>query len=1217
LPDDRRALLARLLEEKAGRPLEAPASPGQERLWFAMRSLPGSALYNCPLTLEVQGPAEPEAIEAALRTLVARHEALRTTFRERDGELFQVIAPSGELPLERREAPGREAALSYASEVARAPFDLENGPLYRAALVRYGIDEWLILLNAHHLVSDGWSQGILLRELSALYRATLRGERAFLPPLSVRYIDFARWQKKRSLDGATKAFWARALADVPPLRLPLDFARPPLPSGAGERVAVQLTARTLEAARAVARREKASLFQVILTAFQMVLSRWCGQDRFVVGTPSHNRGRSELEDVVGFFVSIVPMLADFSSEPSLSEAFGRTRDFALAALAEGDPGPPAFVQVLFVWQESVIPELSLPEVRIRAREEDTKTSKFDLTLSLRPGEDGLSGHVDFASDLFQAATIVRMMDCLSPMIEALYRTPEARIGQVAFKGSAIRGPVLPRARATAESYARTLARCAGEPAVESPSGRLTFEELDLAASALAARFRAHGHREGEPVVLCLPTGLEAIVGIVAAWKRRSPYVPLDPSWPSARRERILEELGTRVRIGDGSFDRGALLDPGAERIELGGLPVAATDLAYIIYTSGSTGEPKGVMVSHRSLAHLDQGLDGALYRDEGRSLRIGIFGPLAFDTTVKQIVRMLHGDCLCPISPELKASPARLISSLREGSLDAIDLTPSWVRVLFDAGWERPLPGLVLLGGEPIDGPLWHELALRQARGDARFVNVYGPTEATVDTTFAPVDPSREPSIGTPLANTTVWLLDGDARPVAPGLAGEIAIGGDGLAVGYWRRPEETAKAFTEIVVDGRRERLYRTGDRARLRGDDQLVCLGRQDRQTKRNGQRVELDEIEAAIRSHPEVSEAAVLESSGRIVAWCVSRCGALDSQAVREHAGRRLPQAWLPDEIHFESSLPKNGSGKVAYRSLSGVATTEPGPERSAALLEGEPLRTIAELWAEILGAPPTDRRADFFAAGGDSLRGLRLLARLEKRFGVSLDVSMLAASPTPETLAAALAPENPRREPVVWFRRCEGERPPLVLLHATGGDVACYRLLASLLSKEMAVAGLPAPSAIPSALLELATSHAASLANTVGGRDVVLAGWSLGGVVALEVARLLRERGTRVPLLVLLDSRLSAGVPFADDPRLPEVSRKLLRLWDAHRPLAYEGEALLLRATAPQLVDPQVELWRRVCPRLAVVECAGDHHSMMRAPEVAKVAQMVSRAIRTGR
>ncbi|HEY7817292.1 MAG TPA: AMP-binding protein, partial [Vicinamibacteria bacterium] len=519
-------------------------------------------------------------------------------------------------------------------------------------------------------------------------------------------------------------------------------------------------------------------------------------------------------------------------------------------------------------------------------------------------------------------------------------------------------------------------------------------------------------------------------------------------------------------------------------------------------------------------------------------------------------------------------------------------------------------------GGEPIDGPLWHELALRQARGDARFVNVYGPTEATVDTTFAPVESAREPSIGTPLANTTLWLLDEDAKPLPPGLTGEIAIGGDGVAVGYWGRPEETAKAFPEIVVGGRRERVYRTGDYARLRGDDRLVFLGRRDRQVKRSGQRVELDEIEGAIRSHPGVSEAAVVESSGRIVAWCVAR-EALDSHSLRDHASRRLPAAWLPDEIHFPSELPKNGSGKVAYRSLPEVTANEPRQKRSAAPLEGEPLRTIAELWTEVLGAPPSDSRADFFASGGDSLRGLRLLARLEKRFGVSLDVSMLAASPTPETLAAALAPEHARREPVVWFRRCEGEHPLLVLAHATGGDVACYRLLASLLSREMAVAGLPAPPAIPSTLLELASSHAEHLANAIGRRDVALAGWSLGGVVALEIARALRGRGIPVPLLLLLDSRLSSGLPFADDLRLPEASRKLLRLWDAHRPLPYDGDALLLRATAGEAADPQVALWREVCPRLAVVECAASHHSMMRAPEVAKVAQMMSRAIRLGR
>jgi amino acid adenylation domain-containing protein len=1216
---ERRALLARLLAEKAERPLKVPASPGQKRLWFAMRAAPGSPLYNCPLTIEIRGEVVAEALESALQTLAARHEALRTTFLEEEGELFQIVAPKGCLRLER--STDRSAAKAF----ARLPFDLVHGPLYRVALVTLSSNESLILLNAHHLVSDGWSQGILLRELLVLYQANLRQDPVVLPPLPLQYADFARWERARELPPSLRAFWARALAGVAPLRLPLDFARPAFPTPSGARISLRLPASD---ARAVARREDASLFQVVLAAFQMVLSTWCQQQRFVVGTPAHNRNRAEVEGIVGFFVSTVPIPADFSSDPTLAEAFARVRQSAVEALAHGDvrfedlvalskraPGAPPLVQVLFVWQECLMPELDLGETGVRAREEDTGTSKFDVTLSLRPEGDALSGHLEFATDLFHPETVRWMIERLAPMLGAIHRTPAARLsmalGDSAPAGVNL-GPILGAANDTAKSYACAVLRCADAPAIDSPAGRLTFAELDRAASALAARFRAQGHRDGEPVALLLATGVEAIVGIVAAWKCRSAYVPLDPSWPEARVERILREVGARICLRESDVALEALLDREAERHSVNALASDPTDLAYVIFTSGSTGEPKGVQVSHRNLAHLDRALDASVYGPEkGRPLRVGIFGSLVFDTTVKQLVRLLRGDCLCPVPQELKASPAKLVRHLGAAALDVVDMTPSWVRILLEVGLERPLPRTFLLGGEPIDPSLWHDLAMRQARGEARFVNLYGPTEATVDATWTDFDPTREPSIGKPLPNTRLWLLDGRSRLVPPGFVGEVAIAGEGVALGYWNRPEQTAQAFVEIVVEGQKERVYRTGDFARFRGDGHLVFLGRRDRQIKRNGQRIELDEVEAALRAHEAVAEAAAVEVEGRIVAWCVRRREANDLSDLTAHAARILPRGFLPDEYHWSEALPRNTSGKIDHTALRESRPVEPRRGPRAPALRGEHQEEIARIWTDLLGSPPADSRADFFAAGGDSLLGLRLLARIEKRFGVPLDVALLASSPTPETLAAALAPGS-RRDAVVWIRRGSMERTPVAFVHATGGDVFCYRTLVSLLAGEQPVLGLPAPPRLPESLLELASEHASSVERELGSPEVVLAGWSLGGVVALEAARRLRARDIDVPLVLLLDARLPMEPAFVDDPRLPELSRKLLFLWRNHVPAPYDGDALLLRASAPG-EDLQAARWRELVPRLAVITSRVDHHEMMQAPQVANVAQVVARAL----
>ena len=893
---------------------------------------------------------------------------------------------------------------------------------------------------------------------------------------------------------------------------------------------------------------------------------------------------------------------------------------------------------------------------LRAYEEDTQTSKFDLTVSLRPEREGIGGHVEFNSDLFAATTLRRMFDQLEPMLAAMDDRPDTKLRAALSTDSndpdgwSSRGPVLDSSDTTADAYARTVALCADEPAVSTPSRQLTYRELDDAASALAAQLRLAGKSLG----LCLATGVEAIVGIVAAWKCRSPYVPLDPSWPAARIDHILEETGARICLGRNfAVDVKQLLIPDVERVSVNRIEARPTDLAYIIYTSGSTGEPKGVMIPHRGVAHLEAALDNAVYAAKVRRPgRIGIFGALSFDTSVKQIVRLLRGDCLCPIPQELKASPKRLAQHLSRAELDVVDMTPSWLRILLDAGLElpgrahRPLqpnsgspkkPMTVLLGGEPIDAALWHDLALRQARSEATFINVYGPTEATVDATWTPLSPSREPSIGRALPATRVYLLDEDLHLVPPGFVGEIAIAGNGVALGYLDRPEQTAQAFRNITLGGRPERIYRTGDFARLRDDDAFVFIGRRDRQIKRHGQRIELDEIEAALYAHPAVSEAAVVELSGRLAVFCVSR-GAPATPTTHEdvaaHVKNLLPPGFWPDAYHWRRALPRNTSGKIDYTALAAIELeATPSPLAPPIEIQGEHQRAIAQIWMELLGSPPADSRADFFACGGNSLLGLRLLARIERRFGVALDVAWLASNPTPESLAVALAPEA-GQDPVIWLRRGSSSVSPLALVHATGGDVACYRGLASLLEDHFPIAGLPAPPVLPADLNALACHHVSALADVID-RDVILGGWSLGGVVALEVARRLRQRGIQVPLVFLLDSRLPrSDAPVPIDSRLDSVDERLaerlttaseglLALWRDHEMETYDGDVLLVKATASEddsqmdqmdQVD-QVERWPALLPRLAVVRTSVEHHDMMRPPQVAKVAQIVGRALQS--
>ncbi|HEU4407574.1 MAG TPA: amino acid adenylation domain-containing protein [Polyangiaceae bacterium] len=1206
--------------EPAPREGPLPLSFAQRRMWFLDRLHPGSVVYSMPSALRLSGPLDAEALRRALEALVERHEALRTTFEEQDGTPLQRVHPPGPRPLPTVDLSAldperaRDEEQRLLRDEALRPFDLALGPLLRTTLVRRGEGEHTLIVNLHHIVADGWSQGVLMRDLGRLYAAARDGAGLALPPLPVQYADYAVWQRAWLASGpleAQLAYWRRQLADAPALDLPSDHPRPARPSGRGAEISVRLPAALSERLLAFARGEGVTLFMLLLAAWHALLARYSGRDDVLVGSPVAGRTRAELEGLVGLFVNTLVLRLRPSPGLAFRELLRRARATTLEAyehqdlpferLIEAldparDPSRPPLVQAFFALQNASA-GLSLPGLRVEPLEPPPAGAKFDLTLSLAETAEGLRGALGYNPDLFDEATARGMVERWRLLLEGALERPDAPLGELAWLTEAERRQVLLEWNDTAAAYPREacLDELVAEQARENPGAPAldaggvvrTYGQLDASAGALARRLRALGLRPGGRAALLLERSAEFVLAALAVLKADGIYVPLDPAYPEQRLGWMLEDAGAELVITTralapalGARPPACLYLDEGDPFGAGPGPEAPPPSArraperpaHLMYTSGSTGRPKGVPVTHRGVVRLLRNNPFL----EWRGASVLHAASLSFDASTLEIWgALLNGARLC-VYPAGPIDYAELGRFLRRERVTLAFLTASLFQGMVDHAPDALAPLRWLATGGDVVPPAHVGRALA-AQPSLTVVNCYGPTECAVIACAHPVTAgvalgARVP-IGRPVANTRAYVLDGAMRPAPPGVPGELYCGGDALAQGYWRRAALTAERFVPDPFGAEPGgRLYKTGDLARWLPDGRLEFLGRIDAQVKVRGFRVEPGEVEAALLRHPAVLHAAAVvredrPGDKRLVAYVVPRPGSdVDPAALRSALERSLPAYLVPSAVVALDALPLTPGGKLDRRALPAPALdgrTERLPPRDRLELE------LAAICEGLLGVRPVGVRDDFFGLGGHSLLAVQLLARVERRFGRRPRLDRFFADATIEALSAALreGPPGPLPSPRLTLR-AGGSRPPLFGVHAVGGSALSLLELSRALGDDQPfyafqARGLDDDEPPFDTVEALADHYLPALLEAAPTGDYWLAGWSFGGLVAYEMARRLRAAGRPAAGLLLLDSWL----PALDAPA-PEGEADLLALFAREFGLSLPPEAIdALRGRPP--------------------------------------------------
>jgi amino acid adenylation domain-containing protein len=1063
---------------EAGAPLgEHPLSAGQEALWFSDRLAPEAAVYNLASAVRVEGALDPAALGRALQSVADRHPALRTTFSFRQGEPRQIVHERLAVDFRVERPVGSMAETELVAEAYR-PFDLEQGPLLRVRIWPLASGGWLLLLAVHHLVTDFWSLGLLVRELAALYgEATGRGP-AELAPLPLGYTDFVRWQEHALAGQGGERLWdywlGQLAGDLPVLELATDRPRPAVQTYAGLSRDLRLAPELSDRLRALGRDAGTTLFVTLLAGLQALLARSTGQDEVVVGSPTSGREAQPFLPVMGYFVNPVALRLSAAGDPTWRELLAAAQACALAAFEhqalpfpriagrlhpERDPGRSPVFQALFVFQKAQRPEergmaelalgaggsrMALADLTLVSVPLAECRVPFDLTLTVADAEAGLPVVLQLNRDLFDSATAERMLGHFANLLHALTEDPGGRVAAADLLSEAERRQLaawnhtaveLPRGLSLPDLFAAQVERTPEREALVAGAERLTYRELAQRAGLLARQLRALGVGPEARVGVCARRSADLVAALLAVHQAGGAYVPLDPVQPAERLAWMLADSGAAVLLveevlapdlqaaGVPAGCRVFFLDCGLDRVpdvpDISGIPVQPQNLAYLIYTSGSTGRPKGVAIEHRSAVTFvqwarqvfsDVELSGVLAATSvGFDLSVfEIFAPLAWGGRV-----ILAENALA-----LPGLPAA-------GDVRLVNTVPSVLAELIREEGGVGLPGSVVtvnLAGEPLPRALVR--AVHEGRPNVRVLNLYGPSEDTTYSTFVvvPRDEERAPAIGLPVANTRAHVLDRGLRQAPVGVPGELYLGGEGLARGYFGRPDLTAERFVPDPFEPG-ERLYRTGDLVRRRSDGELEFLGRIDHQVKIRGVRIEPAEVEAALLALPGLREAVVLAqgegSDRRLIAYVVAEADAeMEAATLRESLLRLLPRAMVPAAFVLLSGLPLTPNGKVDRRALARLA-----PEPSAGA-GGQPtaLRTPAEellagIWAEVLGVEQVGSGDDFFALGGHSLLALRVQARVRERLGAELPLAAFFQLPTLAEQARRLAPGQ------------EEDRPPL--------------------------------------------------------------------------------------------------------------------------------------------------------------------------------------------
>ncbi|MEW6732307.1 MAG: amino acid adenylation domain-containing protein [Acidobacteriota bacterium] len=1163
------------------RDVQLPLSFAQQRLWFLDQLQPNDISYNIPAAVKLEGKLNIKALAESFNEIVRRHEVLRTTFQVLEGTPFQSIFAEFNLNLPVTDLSslfGSEQQLQVErliTEEAQQPFNLAQGPLIRIKLLKLNEQEHVLLLTMHHIVADGWSMNVLIQELTILYRALSKGEIPALPELPIQYGDFAYWQRQwlqgEVLDTQLN-YWQQQLHNTPPLlSLPTDRPRPVKQTYSGTTRPFELSVELHNGLRALSRKEGTTLFMTLLAAFQTLLYRYTGQPDIVVGTPIANRSRVELEGLIGFFVNTLVLRAELSEKLSFQQLLKQERKVALEAYAhqdlpfeklvevlqpERDMGHLPLCQVMFALQNMPASIMQLPDLTLKLLTTDIGIAKFDLTVFIIETDQQLKGSLEYNTDLFDDVTIARMLGQFQTLLENIITNPTQQLATLPILTPAEEEQLLiswnntdtnyPQHYCLHQLFEAQVERTPDAIAVVFQDQVLTYQELNRRANQLGHYLRKLGVEREVLVGICLERSVEMIVGMLGILKAGGAYLPLDPSYPKDRLDFMIRDAGVTVLVTEEQLGR-SLNQPAIKTVlldvdwaiiaaESNTNIVSDTDsdnLAYAIYTSGSTGEPKGILITHRAVSRL---IFNTNYITLSQTDRVAQASNASFDAATFEIWGALtQGARLVGLTKEIMLSPLEVARQLKEQEISVLFLTTALFNTIAcQAAWAFGSLQHLLFGGELVE-PKWVQAVLENSP-PARLLHVYGPTEST---TFAcwhlinEVKEGRTIPIGRPISNTQAYILDNSLQPVPVGVIGEVYLGGDGLARGYLNRPALTAERFIANPFSSKPgERLYKTGDLARYLPDGSIEFIGRTDNQVKIRGFRIELGEIEAVIAQHPDIDQVIViahedLPGEKRLVAYLTAKAD-LTADQLSDFLKQRLPEYMLPSAFIILDRLPLNANGKIDRRLLP-----SPDEDRLRSKESYLPPRDnlefqLVRIWEEILNISPIGVRDSFFDLGGHSLLAVRLMFQIKKLSGLDMPLTTLFQATTIEKMALLLRQqESVISASALVIIQPRGSKRPFFCVHPAGGNVLCYVNLARHLGLDQPFYGLQARGLNAAAepdtnIKDMAACYIEAIRTVQPHGPYLLGGWSMGGLVAFEMAQQLRKQNEEVAKIVLFDT-----------------------------------------------------------------------------------------------
>lgn len=1164
--------------------LVLPASAAQQRFWIADQLKPGDPALNVAVRFLLEGTLDVQVLHRALQQIIARHEILRANFRMLDGRISQIVEDDREIELPLTDLSfleGQEqndAADRYADLIASEPFHLSVDPLLRAHLLRLSAASHVLLVTLHHIVCDGWSIGIFTDELGACYEAMVQERSPELPDLPVQYADFTMWQQENTAVLAkSEAYWLEQLRTAAPPEPAGDFPRTGATANASFIVSRLLPESLTHQLSALGQRHESTSFMTVIAGFSALLSRYTGLEDITIASQAAGRDQAEVEPLIGPFVNTIPLRLNTSGDPQYTELLKRTSETVSSALAHAavpfdrivellrvkrEAGRNPVTDISFIHQRDFVHPWQRAGVRLTPIPSRSPGAIYDLNFFMVGRAEGWRVSCEYNIALYKRETVEQMLEHLEELLTSVAANPQQRVSEIEFMGAAERSKLLQEWNNTHTSYpfdsrihdllthtaacnpSKVAAICGGET--------IDYATLERRSNQLARYLAARGAARETVIGLCLNRSINMLVAILAVLKTGAAYLPIDPSLPAERLTLLAGDSGMNLLVTERALsntiaaevpavcldgERKAIDGESGVTFDGGARP---QDVAYVLYTSGSTGTPKGVEVPHRAVVNLLHAFQGIFRPSEGDVLVATT--TLSFDIAALELFAPLLTGSRLVIATNIEAQdPMQLRNLLYRSGATIFQATPVRYRMLLEAGW-RNMPRLKMLcGGEKLTRELADQLL---ARG-LELWNVYGPTETTVWSSVARIEKNEEAiTVGKPIANTSFYILDNRFRPVPVGVAGELYIGGDGVACGYRNRPQLTAERFLNNPFAA--GKIYRTGDRARYWHDGRVELLGRNDDQVKVRGYRIELGEVEAALARCPGVASAAVTlcqDASGEaaLAGYWVSP--AVDVPQMRVFLQSQLPHYMVPTLLTRLDTMPLTGSGKIDRRQLpepsklvpvSAPVDSEIASAPPETTVDGDPLEAaLTEIWESVLGHHPIRPTDDFFELGGHSVMAAQMFARMERQIGQALPLATLFQAPTIRRLAALMRDKNwaPSWSTLVPIRN-QGTRKPLFLIHPIGGNIVNFKGFCAHFGEDQPIYGLQArgldgKETPRTSIEEMARDYISEIRGVQAQGPYAIGGFSAGGVVAFEMARQLQAEGETVATLALLDSKINAG------------------------------------------------------------------------------------------